>query len=86
MFNSGQSCCGIEQIYVHERLFDAFVEGAAAWVNAQKLGDPLDPETTIGPMAHVRLVKDVRAQVGEALAHGARPISSPWPSMTAEPT
>ena len=72
MFNSGQSCCGIERIYVEEGLFDAFVEKAVGWVNAQKLGNPLDPETTIGPMAHVRFSKVVRAQVEEALARGAR--------------
>jgi acyl-CoA reductase-like NAD-dependent aldehyde dehydrogenase len=50
MFNSGQCCCGIERIYVHESLYDAFVEKAVAWVNDNmKLGNPLDSETTIGP-------------------------------------
>lgn len=70
-FNSGQSCCGIERIYVQESLFDAFVEKAVAWANAQKLGNPLDPETTIGPMANLRFAQQVRAQIGEALAQGA---------------
>ena len=72
MFNSGQSCCGIERIYVQERLFDTFVEKAVDWANAQKLGNPLDPETTIGPMAHVRFSEVVRAHVEEAIARGAR--------------
>ena len=72
MFNSGQCCCGIERIYVHESLFDQFVEKAVAWVNAQKLGNPLDPETTMGPMANVRFAKEVRAQIEEALADGAK--------------
>lgn len=71
MFNAGQCCCGIERIYVHESLFDAFVEKAVAWVNAQKLGNPLDPETTMGPMANVRFANEVRAQIEEALADGA---------------
>ncbi|MEO9894963.1 MAG: aldehyde dehydrogenase family protein [Paracoccaceae bacterium] len=71
MFNSGQCCCGIERIYVHESLFDAFVEKAVAIVNTYKLGNPLDPETTLGPMAHVRFADEVRAQVSEALASGA---------------
>ena len=70
-FNSGQSCCGIERVYVQESLFDAFVEKAVAWANAQKLGNPLDPETTIGPMANLRFAQQVRAQIGEALAQGA---------------
>jgi acyl-CoA reductase-like NAD-dependent aldehyde dehydrogenase len=72
MFNAGQCCCGIERIYVHESLYDAFVEKAVAWVNAQKLGNPLDPETTMGPMANVRFAKEVRAQIEEALADGAK--------------
>jgi acyl-CoA reductase-like NAD-dependent aldehyde dehydrogenase len=72
MFNAGQCCCGIERIYVHESLFDKFVEKAVAWVNAQKLGNPLDPETTMGPMANIRFAKEVRAQIEEALADGAK--------------
>ncbi|MFA8384742.1 MAG: aldehyde dehydrogenase family protein [Pelagibaca sp.] len=72
MFNAGQCCCGIERIYVHESHFDQFVEKAVAWVNAQKLGNPLDPETTMGPMANVRFAREVRAQIDEALADGAK--------------
>ena len=72
MFNSGQCCCGIERIYVHESLFDRFVEKAVAIVNGYKLGNPLDPETTLGPMAHVRFADEVRAQTAEATAMGAK--------------
>jgi acyl-CoA reductase-like NAD-dependent aldehyde dehydrogenase len=72
MFNSGQCCCGIERIYVHDSLFNQFVEKAVAWVNAQKLGNPLDPDSTMGPMANVRFAKEVRAQIEEALADGAK--------------
>jgi len=71
MFNSGQCCCGIERIYVHESLFDAFVEKAVAIVKGYKLGNPLDTETTLGPMANVRFAAEVRAQIDEALAMGA---------------
>ncbi|RKF13430.1 aldehyde dehydrogenase family protein [Roseovarius spongiae] len=71
MFNAGQCCCGIERIYVHESLFDAFVEKAVGIVNGYTLGDPLDPETTLGPMAHARFAEEVRAQVEEAVAAGA---------------
>ncbi|PJE28881.1 Acyl-CoA reductase [Pseudooceanicola antarcticus] len=72
MFNAGQCCCGMERIYVHESLFDAFVEKAVAWVKAQKLGNPLDQETTIGPMANVRFAGTVRAQIQYAVAEGAK--------------
>ncbi|WP_294924469.1 aldehyde dehydrogenase family protein [uncultured Paracoccus sp.] len=77
MFNSGQCCCGIERIYVHESLYDAFVAKAVDWVNAQKLGNPHDPETTMGPMAHRRFADLIRAQVAEAVAQGARPLIDP---------
>jgi len=71
MFNSGQCCCGIERIYVHESLFDAFVEKAVNIVKGYKLGNPLDPETTMGPMANARFAGEVREQIAEAVAAGA---------------
>ncbi|WP_336055570.1 aldehyde dehydrogenase family protein [Nitratireductor sp. CH_MIT9313-5] len=72
MFNTGQCCCGIERIYVHESLFDAFVEKAVEIVKGYKLGNPLDPDTTLGPMAHPRFAAEVRAQIDEAVASGAK--------------
>jgi acyl-CoA reductase-like NAD-dependent aldehyde dehydrogenase len=71
MFNAGQCCCGIERIYVHESLYDAFVEKAVALVKGYKLGNPMDPETTLGPMANTRFAAEVRAQIAEAVAEGA---------------
>ena len=72
MFNSGQCCCGIERIYVHESLFDAFVEKAVAVVSSYKLGNPLDAATTLGPMANVRFAAEVRGQIADAVAAGAK--------------
>ncbi|MFV0302476.1 MAG: aldehyde dehydrogenase family protein [Paracoccus sp. (in: a-proteobacteria)] len=77
MFNSGQCCCGIERIYVHESLYDEFIRKAADWTRALKLGDPTDPETTMGPMAHARFARLVREQIAEAVAKGARPLIAP---------
>ncbi|WP_421906217.1 aldehyde dehydrogenase family protein [Mameliella sp.] len=71
MFNSGQCCCGIERIYVHESLYDSFLEKALAVVRGYKLGNPLDSETTIGPMANARFAAEVRAQIKEAVEAGA---------------
>lgn len=71
MFNSGQCCCGIERIYVHESLYDAFLAKAIAIVKGYKLGNPLDPQTSIGPMASTRFAAEVRAQIAEALDMGA---------------
>jgi acyl-CoA reductase-like NAD-dependent aldehyde dehydrogenase len=53
MFNSGQCCCGIERIYVAENLYDDFVEKAVTIVNGYKLGNPLEQETTLGPMPQI---------------------------------
>ena len=78
MFNAGQCCCGIERLYVARPLYDAFVEKAAAWVSSGlKLGNPLDKETTIGPMANLRFAQEVRAQTAEAIAQGARGLIDP---------
>ncbi|MEM1430007.1 MAG: aldehyde dehydrogenase family protein [Pseudomonadota bacterium] len=74
MFNSGQCCCGIERIYVDRTQYDRFVEGAVNWVNKLVLGNPLEAETTLGPMAHARFAKTVREQTEEAVAQGATPL------------
>ncbi len=74
MFNAGQCCCGIERIYVHESLYDAFVEKAVAWTNALTLGNPFDPASTLGPMANKRFAAVVRNHIAEAIAKGAKPL------------
>ena len=71
-FNSGQSCCGIERVYVHADVFDTFVERAVALVRDYRLGSPLDPATTLGPMVRASAADFVRGQVAEALTQGAR--------------
>lgn len=77
MFNAGQCCCGIERIYVVESLFDDFVAKAVKIVEGYKLGNPLEDETTIGPMANVRFADEVRAQIAEAVEAGAKPLIDP---------
>ncbi|MDP6969211.1 MAG: aldehyde dehydrogenase family protein [Gammaproteobacteria bacterium] len=77
MFNSGQCCCGIERIYVAADVYDAFVERAVAIVNNYQLGNPLDPTTSLGPMAHVRFADEVRSQTAEAIAAGAKALIDP---------
>ncbi|NKM30825.1 aldehyde dehydrogenase family protein [Rhizobium laguerreae] len=76
-YNSGQCCCGIERIYVHESLYDAFVKKSVAWVSNYKLGNPLDPETSLGPMAHKRFAKVVREQIADAISKGAKALVDP---------
>ncbi|MCV6546830.1 MAG: aldehyde dehydrogenase family protein [Cohaesibacter sp.] len=77
MFNSGQCCCGIERIYVHASKYDEFVEKAVKIVSNYKLGNPLDAETTLGPMAHKRFADEVRMQTSEAIEAGAKALIDP---------
>jgi len=72
MFNSGQSCCGIERIYVARPLYDQFVEQAVALTQTYILGNPLAPETTLGPMVRTSAAVFVRAQIAEAIQQGAQ--------------
>ena len=77
MFNSGQSCCGIERIYVHEKLFDDFVEGAVNLTKKYVLGNPFDADTTMGPMVRASSAEFARAQIAAALADGAKALIDP---------
>ena len=76
-FNSGQSCCGIERIYVDARVYDAFVEGAVALTRQYVLGDPLDEATTLGPMVRAEAAGFVRGQIAQAERAGARALIDP---------
>lgn len=73
-FNSGQSCCGIERIYVHKDVFEPFVEGFKKLVDEYVLGDPLDEKTTLGPMVKNSAAIFVREQIKDAIADGATPL------------
>jgi acyl-CoA reductase-like NAD-dependent aldehyde dehydrogenase len=73
-FNSGQCCCGIERVYVHADVYDRFVEGFVDLTRQYVLDDPLDPNTTLGPMAQPRLAATVRNHIGEALRKGAKAL------------
>ena len=70
-FNSGQSCCGIERIYVHEDVYDKFVAGFVALTRTYVLGNPLDAATTMGPVIKPSAADFVREQIRQAVAAGA---------------
>jgi len=71
-YNAGQSCCAVERAYVHESLLDRFLELVAEKMAHYLLGDPLDDQTTMGPMASPRAPDDLAAQVADATGRGAR--------------
>jgi acyl-CoA reductase-like NAD-dependent aldehyde dehydrogenase len=73
-FNAGQSCCGIKRIYVAESLYKSFVDGVVALAEKYQLGSPLDEATTLGPVVRATAADQVRLQVQEAVAQGARQI------------
>jgi acyl-CoA reductase-like NAD-dependent aldehyde dehydrogenase len=71
-FNSGQSCCGLQRIYVHDRLYDSFVDGFLDLASQYKLGNPLDSQTTLGPVVRVSAAKAIRQQIGATIAAGGK--------------
>ncbi|KAG7127104.1 3-sulfolactaldehyde dehydrogenase like protein [Verticillium longisporum] len=72
IFNSGQSCCSLERVYVHESVHDVFVEAAQKVLAGYKLGEPFDKATQIGPVISKRSKETVEAHIKDALDKGAR--------------
>ena len=70
-YNSGQCCCGIERVYVDEKVYDDFVDGFASLARGYVLGNPLEESTTLGPMAQTKGADFVRQQISEAVRDGA---------------
>lgn len=76
-FNSGQSCCGIERVYVDKKVLRPFVDGFADLTRKYKLGNPLDKSITLGPLVRTDAANTVRAQIKQALARGAKALIDP---------
>jgi len=73
-FNSGQSCCGIERIYVDENIYDKFIDGFKSITEKYILGNPLEENTNLGPVVRMNAAKYIRTQVSQALNNGAKNI------------
>lgn len=76
-FNSGQSCCGIERIYVHKDVYDQFVTDFAALTKTYTLGDPTNTGTTLGPMVRTAAAEFAQKQINEAISQGATALIDP---------
>lgn len=74
MFNSGQSCCAIERIYVQQEVYEQFVAGFVELTNQYKLGNPLDPLITLGPMVRTDAADKARAHIADAVQKGAHAL------------
>jgi acyl-CoA reductase-like NAD-dependent aldehyde dehydrogenase len=76
-YNAGQSCCGIERIYVHRDVYEPFLEAFISVANELVLGDPRDSSTTLGPVVRIRNAEAIQTQIDEATASGARALLDP---------
>ena len=72
LFNSGQSCCGIERIYVDQSIYQDFIDGFKAITEQYKLGDPSLDDTNLGPVVRMSAANFIRAQMSEAEKQGAQ--------------
>jgi acyl-CoA reductase-like NAD-dependent aldehyde dehydrogenase len=70
MYNTGQSCCSVERIYVHERIHDAFVDAFVNTVRGFRMGDPMDEATYIGAITRAPQLEVLASQVADAKARG----------------
>lgn len=75
VFNSGQSCCSVERVYVHEKIYDEFLEKLVSVLNGYKLGDPFDKTTNIGPVVSTKSARAIAEQVKDAEDKGARNLT-----------
>lgn len=75
VFNSGQSCCSIERVYVHEKIYDEFLEKLVGVLNGYKLGDPFDKTTHLGPVVSVKSAQTIAGHIKDAEEKGARNLT-----------
>ncbi len=71
-YNAGQSCCAVERLYVHEKIFAPFVEAFIARVKNMVVGDPMDPKTFLGPLARPQQIPYLEKQIADALSKNAQ--------------
>lgn len=74
MYNAGQSCCAVERLYVHEQVHDRFIEAFVATIRGYKVGDPLDEQTYLGPLARAAQLDVLERQIADAVAKGAKVV------------
>ncbi|KAI0134943.1 aldehyde dehydrogenase [Daldinia grandis] len=85
IFNSGQSCCAIERVYVDEKIYDPFIEAAQKVLKDYKVGDPLEKETQIGPVISKRSKETIESHIQDALSKGAKDATPENPTFSSLP-
>jgi acyl-CoA reductase-like NAD-dependent aldehyde dehydrogenase len=71
-YNNGQSCCSVERIYVHEKIYDEFVKEFTEEVKSYKIGNPLEEGIYIGPLSRKDQLEVLSSQIKDALDKGAK--------------
>jgi acyl-CoA reductase-like NAD-dependent aldehyde dehydrogenase len=74
-YNNGQSCCAVERIYVHEKVYDKYVDEFVKEVGSWKLGSPTEPGIYLGPLSRKEQIKFLQAQVDDAVKKGAKVLT-----------
>jgi acyl-CoA reductase-like NAD-dependent aldehyde dehydrogenase len=72
VFNSGQSCCAVERVYVHESVYEEFVEKVKGVLKGYKVGDPFDKNTNLGPVISKRAKETIESHIVDAVEKGAK--------------
>jgi acyl-CoA reductase-like NAD-dependent aldehyde dehydrogenase len=72
VFNSGQSCCAVERVYVHESVYEEFVEKVKGVLKGYKVGDPFDKNTNLGPVISKRAKETIESHIADAVEKGAK--------------
>ncbi|KAA0893056.1 aldehyde dehydrogenase family protein [Pusillimonas sp. ANT_WB101] len=84
-FNSGQSCCGIQRIYVDQAIYQDFIDRAVALTETYVLDDPMNPNTTLGPVVRAKSANEIRQTLDQALNRGARNLIDSGKFARAQP-
>ena len=85
VFNSGQSCCSVERVYVDDKIHDDFVSALQGVLQGYKLGDPMDKSTNVGPVVSARSADTIRSHIKDALEKGARDVTPDNASFKSPP-
>ena len=85
VFNSGQSCCGIERVYVAEKIHDDFISAVQDVLKGYKLGDPFDKSTNVGPVVSKISAKSIKAHIQDAMEKGAKDMTPENESFASPP-
>lgn len=86
VFNSGQSCCSVERVYVDERIHDEFVGALQEVLKGYRLGDPFDDKTHVGPVVSKRSAETIRSHIKDALEKDAKDATPENESFKSPPS